>query len=171
MNGSLHARMPRLVAALALALGLSWAGEGFAHGMGMGPGMGGGWMPGAPVGCAPYASDLKTRLGITPEQEKAWQAYEQAVQSLTNLRAEKHAAMWGSMTQSPTDREATHLAFMERMLAGKKAVLEAYQTLRSQLSDAQRSAADRGAAWSCPGPGFMERNGWHPQRHWRHCRG
>ncbi|MBF0180881.1 MAG: Spy/CpxP family protein refolding chaperone [Magnetococcales bacterium] len=170
MNGSLQKSMPRLIAALALGVGLYWAGEGFARGMGMGPGMGGGYMPGAPMGCAPYAPDLKTRLGITPEQEKAWQAYEQAVQSLNNLRAEKHAAMWGNTAPTPTDRETTHLAFMERMLAGKKAVLDAYQTLRGQLTDSQKAAAGQGAAWSCPGPGFMERNGWHHPRHWGHCR-
>lgn len=113
------------------------------HGPGMGMGMamphgahGGAMRHGQ--GMEEHLATLKTELGLTSQQEPAWQAFEQTV------RNQKAAHEQGrGPVQAGTDPMESHIAFMEQRLAGMKAVAKARQDLYKVLTPEQKTIADR----------------------------
>ena len=96
-------------------------GPGCMGGMGGGPGM---MMTGASIDQFDQRlADLKTRLGITPEQESAWNAYAQAVEGKFGLMQAHHASMVTSGPPSPAQRQAFHqegFAQMQNVLSARQ---------------------------------------------------
>jgi len=115
--------------------GPGWGGH---HGMmGGGPGYGGGpGMMGGGRGMfqAQNLDQIKTNLGITPEQEPAWNAYADAVQARTDLMNSHRQAMF-SGTVTPDQR----LAFHQEGLAQMQKVVEARQALYATLTPEQQA--------------------------------
>ena len=147
-------RVLGIAAASALLIGA--AGGVFAHG-GYGPGWGGHHgMMGGPRGMGAYGgpgwmmggdpaaytdqrlTQLKTTLGITPEQEAAWNAYAEAVQARAGIRAAHHEAMFGQGTVTPEQR----LGFHEQGLAQMQKVTAATRDLYAALTPEQQAKAD-----------------------------
>jgi len=135
---------------LAAATGAS-AGGGFGPGWGghrgmmggpggMHAGLGGpGWMMGGdPVAVTDQQlSQLKTNLGITPEQEDAWNGYAEAVKGQAGLMAAHHAAMAGSTAVTPEQRQSLHQQGWTQM----QAVVDATQNLYAVLTPEQQAKA------------------------------
>ena len=100
--------------------GPGWGGHhrmmGGPHGM-HGPGGGGGWMMGGdPVAYAEQQlNGLKAKLGITADQESAWNAYEQAVKGKAAVMLSHRQAMSGSGSMTPEQRFAFHQQGLDQM--------------------------------------------------------
>jgi Spy/CpxP family protein refolding chaperone len=161
----------KIIAGVAATLSLAVAGAVFAHpgfGMGfggMGPGMGGmghgmgfGGM-GRGMGMGPagydmaaaaagYAAQMKVQLKITPEQEKAWKAYEDVVtQQAGAMQAQRdqfHAQAQNVQPGAANPDFAAHrqamFALRESNLAANSAALK---DLYAVLTPEQRVLADR----------------------------
>jgi Spy/CpxP family protein refolding chaperone len=122
--------------------GPGWGGH---HGMMGGPGgMGGmsggpGWMMGGdPVAYTEQQlTQLKTDLGITPEQETAWNAYAEAVQAKAGLMAAHRQAMFGNATVTPEQRQSFHQQGLEQM----RQVTQARRDLYAALTPEQQAKA------------------------------
>jgi Spy/CpxP family protein refolding chaperone len=78
---------------------------------------------------------VKGELKLTAEQTKAWEAFEQAIAEQRQLMVEGHPR-WSRNSDE-------HIAFMERRLAGMKAVQQAREELYSVLTPEQKAVADR----------------------------
>ena len=78
---------------------------------------------------------VKDELKLTAEQTKAWEAFEQAIAEQRQLMVEEHPR-WSQNADE-------HIAFMERRLAGMKAVQQARNELYSVLTPEQKAVADR----------------------------
>lgn len=153
-------RTTKLAIAAVTALGLGTAavvaqpfgpgyGPGAMMGGGFGPGMmGGGFGPGMMGGG--YNADArldsqKTALGITADQEKAWNAYAELVKTQAGSMLARHEAMWNSNATSSADRLALHSAFMTQRAQEVEALNKAYADLYAVLTPEQRATADQGA--------------------------
>jgi Spy/CpxP family protein refolding chaperone len=126
-------------------------GGGYGPGMmggGFGPGMmGGGFGPGMMGGAYDVDARLdaqKTALGITAEQETAWNAYAELVKTQAGSMLARHQAMWNSTTSSSADRLALHSAFMTQRAQEIEALNKAYADLYAVLTPEQRATADQG---------------------------
>ncbi len=174
-------RTHKLAIAATAALGLGTAvalaqpfgpGPGFGPGAGYGPGamMGGGYGPGAMMGggygpgFGPGAmmgggwnvearlAAQKQALGITPEQETAWNAYAELATQQSQSMLARHQAMWNSTASSSADRIALHSAFMTQRAQELEGLSKAYADLYGVLSADQRAIADQGG-WAGNGYG------------------
>ncbi|MBF0179673.1 MAG: Spy/CpxP family protein refolding chaperone, partial [Magnetococcales bacterium] len=83
---------------------------------------------------------LKQQLAIKPEQEESWTAYANALNEQMSGKAGMHNEMNANMPpKDPMEMEARRIEAMERMLAQKKAVFEAYKSLMAKLDDRQKA--------------------------------
>jgi hypothetical protein len=132
---------------------------------GMGPGMMTGMGAHGPMGGrfadpATHLAALKTKLGVTAQQEQAWDAYAKAVEGAASSMKAARQAFAG---KSPHDfSDADRQAFITRMRQQHEknfaAVKTAAEKLLPTLDDAQKTKAKEilpGLA--APGPGMM----WH----------
>jgi protein CpxP len=110
-------------------------GPGSMHGPFGGPGQ----MMGADL--AAYSdqrlAELKTRLGITPEQESAWDTYADAVEAKAALMTSHRSAMTGADSIGPDQRQAFHQQGLEQM----QSVQDAARGLYAVLSPEQQTVA------------------------------
>jgi len=103
--------------------------------------------------CRPSADDLKAftdariaalraGLQLTPEQEKNWPPFEQAVRDLAKLRVERMQAREAGGEQQPStnpfDRLQHRADAMTRLSAALKGVANAGEPLYQSLNDAQK---------------------------------
>ncbi|KRT54379.1 Spy/CpxP family protein refolding chaperone [endosymbiont of Ridgeia piscesae] len=122
--------------------GPGWGGH---HGMmggpgGMyGPGAGPGWMmDGDPVAYADQQLiGLRSTLGITADQESAWNAYTEAVKGKAGLMASHRQSMFGSGSIAPEQRFTFHQQGLEQM----QKVTTASRDLYSVLTPEQQARA------------------------------
>lgn len=127
------------------------AGPGPGHGM-MGDGAGGGMMGGGPGGgmmgggwtTASYLDSLKTRLGIAPQQEPAWNEYADIVRSVGEQMQALHRTMFEAMGTASWQerRDMMNTMFGARQQAFA-AVQHAATALVPALTPAQRTLAER----------------------------
>lgn len=163
-----------IAAASALAIGI--ANGVFAHG-GFGPGFGQGYGPnwgghhgimGGPAGMhGPYGGvgpmmgggyptayteqqfdQLKATLGISADQEAAWNAYADALKGKAELRDANRTARFGTAGVTPDER----LKFHEEGLAQMQKVVDASRDLNGVLTPEQKAKSGgligpRCAAW------------------------
>lgn len=154
--------LSKVVVATLAGITIAAAASTFAHGPGYGPGsgygpgagmmgrygdgpgagmmgrFGGGPGAGPCVGAGGPGARLdavKDELKLTAEQTKAWEAFEQAIAEQRQLMVEGHPR-WSQNADE-------HIAFMERRLAGMKAVQQARKELYSVLTPEQKAIADR----------------------------
>lgn len=114
--------------------GPGWGGQ---HGMMGGPrgphgGFGGpGWrMSGNPViNAEQQLTELETTLGITPEQQDAWNAYADAVKAKAGLMVAHRQAMFGGAILTPEQRFMFHRQGFEQMQQLNAAAQDLYATL------------------------------------------
>ena len=124
--------------------GGGWGGH---HGMmsgpggmhGQGGGMGGmhgqgggmGWMMSAdPVAYADQQlTGLKTRLGITADQENTWVAYEEAVKAKAAVMLSHRQTMMGTGSVTPEQRFALHQQGLDQMQKVTTATRDLYAVL------------------------------------------
>ena len=132
-----------IAVASALIIGATsgvFARGGFGHGWGGHHGMMGG--PGMTTSGNPVAytdqrlTQLKTILGITPEQESAWSTYAEAVNGQAGLMASHRQARF-SGTASPEQRLSLH----QEGLAQMQKVTEAGSGLYAVLTPEQQAKA------------------------------
>lgn len=119
-------------------------GPGMMQGGTMGPGMMGQWG----TNPAEKLSAAKTELGITPDQEAAWDNYATALQAHIALGQASHQAMWaqrGGM-QGPSGNN-----FHQAMWESRQKLSGALQGLRSALSPAQQQRAQSLLGPGCTG--------------------
>lgn len=159
-------RIIAILGAAGLILGV--AGTVFAYG-GYGPGYGPGWgghrgMMGGPGGmygqgmgsqfmrgAGPLGytdqqlTQLKGELGITAEQEGAWNAYVAALQGRTELMQSHRQAMLATGPATPDQRLAFHQEGLDQM----QRVITARRDLFSTLTPQQQARADSLTGWSC----------------------
>lgn len=160
------------VGALALAgLGLAHAGGmgygwGPGHGMGWGGGMGWGMGPGAGAMTSAEAGSfvanrlaaLKSDLKITPDQEKAWNAYaeqaQQQAQAMQALRQKMHEQMAsGQVAPGSDDFFALRKSMLELQQSGAQARAAKAKDLYAVLTPEQKTLADQRLGGWGPGRG------------------
>lgn len=112
-----------------------------------GQGMGSQFMRGTgPLGITEQQlSGLKTELGITAEQEGAWNAYVAALQGRTELMQSHRQAMLATGPATPDQRLAFHQEGLDQM----QRVTTARRDLFSTLTPQQQARADSLAGWNC----------------------
>jgi len=121
------------------------------HGYGRGPGSGMGYgMPGYGMGYGAYPggaeerlAGLKSELGITAEQEPAWQAFVESVKQ----REEERAAMFAKRREAQAaaslpERLAQRDEFFKQRQAEQQASTAALKELYAALSPQQKAIAD-----------------------------
>ena len=102
-------------------------GPGCMGGMGGGPGM---MKTGTSIDQIDQRlADLKTSLGITPDQESAWDNYAQAVEGKFGLMQAHRASMVTSGPPSPEQRQAFHQEGFAQMQKVRDARQDLYQVL------------------------------------------
>jgi len=102
---------------------------------GMGPGMGGGSV----AATSERLANVKSRLGITADQEKAWDAYEQAVINRSALmNAHRETMMSSGMPPTGDQRLAMH---QQGALTAQQSA-QAAQDLYRVLTPQQKAQAD-----------------------------
>ena len=108
----------------------------------MGPGYG---MRGAYEGAGPCwgtqtldarLDAIKSELNLTPEQTKAWNAFENAIRAQAKTMTEEHPGGWSEDADE-------HIAFMEKRLEGMKAVQKARTDVYKVLTPEQKAVLDR----------------------------
>lgn len=118
--------------------------------MGMGPGMGRGAMMGmGPMMGGPgqhiegRIAFLKAELGITPEQEDAWNDYAEALRESASSMQAMHARMMsGDVPESLPERMALHQEMMSARIDALEGLTEATEELYEALSPEQRQTAN-----------------------------
>ncbi len=144
--------------------GQGWRGMGPGPGMANGPqdgrGMGSGRM-GRPHGGMGFAwpkhpevlknclTVAKRQLAITPAQEAVWASYAKTLTDQNETKATLLNEMGNQTSSDPIAMETHRIAVMERGLAGKKAVLEAYKALHAQLDNFQKGIVGPPQAAPC----------------------
>jgi len=112
-----------------------------------GPGGGRGMMMGGFSGA--YAdqqlTDLKSTLGITTDQETAWNRYADAVKARAGLMQSHREQMFNGGPVTPDQR----LAFHQQGLDQLQQVTAARRDLYNVLTPPQRAAADTYTGWPC----------------------
>jgi Spy/CpxP family protein refolding chaperone len=132
-------RLAGLVVVSALALGAAaavFAASGDPGMMG-GPGMG---MVGTPADTAKRLDEVKGELAISPAQNGAWNAYEQAVVNQSSLMNAHHQTM-GNNAVTPSSDQRT--AMPQQGAATMQQSLKATQDLYKVLTPEQQAKADR----------------------------
>ncbi len=118
----------------------------------MGPGMvfGGGWLADAKT-----LEKAKVEIGITPEQEKAWKAYSDAIQASVDTATGIHQSMnpQAMHQMSPEDRTAFMQGIWQTRSESLGAVAKARQDLFASLSDVQKATAEKTPGTAAPGYG------------------
>ncbi|MEW8029011.1 MAG: Spy/CpxP family protein refolding chaperone [Candidatus Thiodiazotropha sp.] len=135
--------------------GPGWGGH---HGMMGGPGGDRGMMMGGPSGgkgmmmggyTAGFAdqqlADLKATLGITTDQEAAWNRYADAVTERANLMQSHRQQMFTRGPVSPDQRLNFHQQGLEQM----QQVSAARQDLFEILTPQQQASVDTYTGWPC----------------------
>jgi len=97
-------------------------------------------------------TDIKGELGITPAQEDAWKAYEQAVINQSALMNAHRQTMWSGPMPPPVDqRAAMHRQGTETMQQTAQAAQGLYQVLtpeqKARADDLLLFQPGRGMAW------------------------
>jgi hypothetical protein len=115
------------------------SGYGYGYGRMGGPGMGPGVMMSSdPMGATQeQLTQLKTELAITPAQQKAWEAYADAVTGRTALMLSHRATMFGGGPIGPDQRATFHQQGFGQM----QRVITATNDLNKVLTPAQREKA------------------------------
>jgi zinc resistance-associated protein len=105
---------------------------------------------------------LKAGLQLTPDQEKNWPSFEQAVRDLAKLRIERMQARERGMDQpsDPFDRLQRRADGMSRLAAALKRLADAGTPLYQSLNDAQKHRFMLLAHMLRP-HGMGERGFWH----------
>jgi len=143
-------------------------GTGPGMGFGMMMGLGGGFGPMAGGFAAPAArlDSLKTELGITAQQQPAWDAYAKVVQDTASSMQARHQGidMTALSNMSDQDRQAFMTQMWDQREKSFQTVKAAAEDLLGVLDDRQKGRADEilpGLA--APGPGMMRHAGmwWH----------
>ncbi len=132
-------------------------GPGMHHGY-MGP-MGGPMLGGGmcPIGGPDFADGrlafIKAELGITDQQQAAFDGFAKILKSHAEGRQERHEAMMQAMSQvqSPLDRLGARITMMEMRVGMMKEMKAALDKLYGALSDEQKRKAD----FLLPGMGGM----------------
>jgi hypothetical protein len=141
-------------------IGAGYGGPGPCAGPGAGPGMGAGRMngPGRGMGrgALPVAAgeaalgDLRTRLGLAPAQQAAWQDFADRVKAQTERIQNMRQARPGA-SMDPTERLAFRDAMMKQRVTENAEINRAAQTLRGVLTPPQIQTLDSfRAAAPCP---------------------
>jgi hypothetical protein len=116
-------------------------GPGMMQGPGMmgGPGMmqGPGMMGQQGVNPAERLAAVKTELGITADQEAAWNSYAEALQAHVAQGQTMHQSMWSGQGYDPDAHNAQHRAMWE----SRQQVANALQNLHSVLTPQQQQQA------------------------------
>lgn len=116
-----------------------WGGPGGGGGPGAMRGMGGGpgWMMADPAYTEQALTEQKTQLGITADQEAAWNAYQEAVKAQSGLRA-SHRQMWLAGPVTAEQRFNMRQQGLEQM----QKLNQASRDLYGALTPEQQSRAD-----------------------------
>lgn len=145
------------IAAAAVAIitaGAAFAADGvtpFSMGPGMmsnrmGPGIGPGMMGANPVTYTDQQlTQLKTRLGITPQQKTIWNVYVDAMKARAGLMLAHRNAMLGGATITPDQRTALH----QQGFAQMQRVASATHNLYAALTPEQQRNAGGPAGLGC----------------------
>lgn len=148
-------------------MGYGWGpGHGMGWGMGgaMGMGPGGGWMTSAEAGTfvGNRLAALKSDLKITPDQEKAWNAFaaqtQQQAESMQALRQKMHEQMASDQAGPGSDEFfALRKSMLELQQSGAQARVAKVKDLYAVLTPEQKTLADQ------------RLGGWGPGRGWGRC--
>lgn len=132
--------------------------------MGYGPGARGGFGPGMmgngagrggvghgmwgnpEAAVAGYLAALKVELKITPDQSKAWQAFESKAKQQGDTMAARHAQMFAQSTaadQTAPERLAQRTEQMKQGLASMETMTAAVKDLYAALTPEQKKIADQ----------------------------
>ena len=122
------------------------AGRGGPGMMGQGPGAGRGGMWSNPAAAAEgHLAALKVELKITPDQDKAWQAFtakaRQQAEAMPAYRAQMFAQMHAT-DQSAPDRLAQRTEFAKQRIANMETMAAAVKDLYAVLTPEQKTLAD-----------------------------
>jgi protein CpxP len=168
------------VGALTLAgLGLAQAGgmgygPGYGMGWGGGPGWGmgpgGGWATSSEVGTivGNRLAALKSELKITPDQEKAWNAFadqaKQQAEAVQALRQQMHEQMAaGKVVPGSPEFFGLRKSMLELQQTGAEARATKVKDLYAVLTPDQKAVADQSLGGFGPGRGWGPRGGgWGP---------
>lgn len=90
-------------------------------------------------------TNLKSSLGITIDQETAWNRYADAVKGRAGLMQSHRQQMFSSGPVSPDQRQNFHQQGLEQM----QQVSAARQELFNVLTPKQRATADTYTGWPC----------------------
>lgn len=129
-------------------------------GAGFGPGMGAGMMYGGfgQMFADPGQIDrLKSELGITPAQERAWTDYANAVKDAADKMTAMHESMYAEAVRdwSPADRFAFMTSTREELHTQFQTVQAAVNELLATLDDTQKAKAQERLPGLAFGPGMM----------------
>jgi Spy/CpxP family protein refolding chaperone len=104
-----------------------------------GPGSGHGWMMGGdPAYTQQRLDELKTRLGITTDQETAWNGFADALAARTGIHQAHRQAMFENAPVSPEQR----LAFHQQGFTQMKKIADARHDLYTVLTPEQQARLD-----------------------------
>ncbi|MGD8589647.1 MAG: Spy/CpxP family protein refolding chaperone [Chromatiales bacterium] len=92
-------------------------------------------------------ADLEASLGITPEQESAWNAYVQAVEAKMGLMQAHRQTMFTSGPLSPEQRQAFHQEGFTQMQKVHNARQELYQALTPEQQAKVANLIGRKRCW------------------------
>ena len=134
--------------------GMMGGGPGFgrgAEGQGYGPGAGRGGMGPAmwsnpAAGIEGHLAALKVELKITPDQDKAWQAFTGKAKAQAETMPARRAQMFAQMSatnQSAPDRLAQRTEFAKQRIAGMETMTAAVKDLYAALTPEQKAIADQ----------------------------
>jgi hypothetical protein len=130
---------------------MGW-GHGMGPGMGHGYGMGfGGLMHGPASAVGERLEDMKSALGITSEQQSAWQGFADSVRKEAANRQEWFERMHESSSpRTAPDWYAERAATMKQHAADLESVGAALKNLYGALTPEQRSTLDQGSLAARP---------------------
>ena len=126
----------------------SWASHHGPFGGGM---MGPGMVAGDAETTGLYLNSLKTRLGITDQQESAWKAFATAVTNQATTHQDLFRTMHGVTAPTAWDGTDQHLEAMGKAIEKHQGVFKAFQTLHEQLDNRQRALVATQTASACHG--------------------
>ncbi len=117
-----------------------------AQGFGPGAGRGGHGMWSNPAAAVEgYLAALKVELKITPDQDKAWQAFTAKAKQQADTMIARRTQMFGqaSGSQSAPERLAQRTEFMKQGLASMESMTAAVKDLYGVLTPEQKTIADQ----------------------------
>jgi hypothetical protein len=131
-------------------------GPGYGRGPGYGMGLGG-MMYGPPGAVDERMDAMKSTLGITTEQQPAWQGFADTVRKQAENRQAWFDKMQGQSAQSAPDWMAERDAAAKQHQADMESVTAALKKLYGVLTPEQRSTLDRGMLAAGPRYGWRGR--------------